>query len=392
MKPVTRAHSSNPFFTHLECSRTGEHYERGRIQHLSRRGAPLLARYDLEAVRKTLSRESLVPRSFDLWRYRELLPIGRDDALFLGEGGTPLITAPKLGATLGLSHLFVKDESSNPTSSFKARGMAVAVAMARTLGASALACPSAGNAGAAMSVYAARAGLPAHVVVPKDAPRSTIAEARRAGAEVRLVDGLIGDAGRVVSEDCDRLGWYDLSTLKEPYRIEGKKTMGLELFEQLDGRLPHVILYPTGGATGLIGMWKAFAEMESIGWIGSERPRMVAVQADGCAPLVRAMDEGTAECRLWEEAHTTAPGLRVPKALGDFLALQAIRASNGCAVAVSDDDLSAEAETMTSAEGISCSPEGGACVAALRHLVRERWVEQDEIVVLFNTASGVKYL
>lgn len=378
--------------THLECSRTGERYDPAEIQHLSKTGAPLLARYDLERARTTLTPSALTPRRFDLWRYREVLPVADPATIIsLGEGGTPLVHAERLGGELGLTQLHIKDESLNPTASFKSRGMAVAVSMAAALGAKELATPSAGNAGAALAAYAARAGLPCHVVLPKDAPRATAVEAEAFGAEVRFVDGLIGDAGRVVAEDCKREGWYDLSTLKEPYRIEGKKTMGYELFEQLDGRLPDVVLYPTGGGTGLIGMWKAFDEMEALGFIDSHRPRMVAVQASGCAPLVRAMDEGADECEPWQNAHTICPGVRVPKALGDFLILEALRASNGRAVAVSDESLLEGTRTLTRTSGVYACPEAGACYAALEHLVDEGWVKRDDVVVLFNTASGGKY-
>ena len=321
-----------------------------------------------------------------------MLPVAETSSIVsLGEGGTPLLHAGRLGEQLGLAHLFIKDESRNPTGSFKSRGMAVAVSMAAALGAKELATPSAGNAGAALAAYAARAGLPAHVVLPRDAPRATAVEAEAFGAELRYVDGLIGDAGRVVAEECARQGWYELSTLKEPYRVEGKKTMGYELFEQLDGRLPDVILYPTGGGTGLVGMWKAFEEMEELGFIDSHRPRMVAVQATGCAPLVRAMDEGADECTVWQNAHTICPGVRVPKPLGDFLILKALRASRGRAVAVSDESLLKGMRTVTRTSGVLACPEAGACYAALQSLVDETWVSRDEIVVLFNTASGAKY-
>ena len=356
----------------------------------------MLARYDIERARNTLTPETLKSRPFDLWRYREMLPVQDTSSIIsLGEGGTPLVHAGRLGEQLGLAHLFIKDESRNPTASFKSRGMAVAVSMAAALGAKELLTPSAGNAGAALAAYAARVGLPAHVVLPRDTPRAMADEAEAFGAEIRYVDGLIGDAGRLVADECQRQakqGWYDLSTLKEPYRVEGKKTMGYELFEQLDGRLPDVILYPTGGGTGLIGMWKAFDEMEELGFIDSHRPRMVAVQATGCAPLVRAMDEGADECTVWENAHTVAPGVRVPKAFADFLILKALRASKGRAVAVSDERLLDGARTLSRATGVFACPEAGACYAALQSLVDERWVSRDETVVLFNTASGAKYL
>lgn len=378
--------------THLECSRTGERYDPTEVQHLSKAGAPLLARYDIDRVRERFTPASIQARRFDLWRYRELLPV-RDPAfvLSLGEGGTPLVPARRLGGELGLEQLFIKDESLNPTASFKARGMAVAVSMALGLGARELAAPSAGNAGAALAAYAAAAGVPAHVVLPRDAPRAIALEAEAFGADVSFVDGLIGDAGHVVAQQCDQQGWYDLSTLKEPYRIEGKKTMGYELFEQLGGRLPHVILYPTGGGTGLIGMWKAFEEMEALGWIDAQRPRMVSVQSTGCAPIARAMDAGAAECTFWENAQTIAPGVRVPKALGDFLILRALRESDGRAVAVSDEELLRGARKLSESTGVLACPEAGACLAALEVLVRERWVGSDDTVVVFNTASGAKY-
>lgn len=381
-----------PHLTHLECSRTGERYDPREVQHLSRVGAPLLARYDLDRARETLTPESSKNRPFDLWRYREVLPIeSPDDVVSLGEGGTPLVPVRRLGTELGIPRLFVKDESRNPTESFKSRGMSVAVSMALRLGAHDLATPSAGNAGAALAAYAAHAGAPAHVVLPRDAPRVIALECETLGADVRYVDGLIGEAGQVVAEETQRRGWYDLSTLKEPYRVEGKKTMGYELFDQLSGRLPDVILYPTGGGTGLIGMWKAFDEMERLGWIASARPRMVAVQSAECAPIPRAMAEGADECIAWENAATLAPGLRVPKPLGDFLILRALRASRGCAVAVSDDELLEGARRLSRATGVVACPEAGACLAALVRLARERWITPEETVVLFNTASGAKY-
>ena len=386
------ARAEETFFTHLECSRTGESYEKGEIQHVSRAGAPLLARYDTARARASFQPDALTGRPFNIWRYRELLPLANtSDILSLGEGGTPLLQAHRQGARLGLSRLYIKDEGLNPTASFKVRGMAVAVSMAVALGAKELAVASAGNAGGALAAYAARAGLPAHIVVPRDAPRGSVAEAEAFGAEVTYVDGLIGDAGRLVAERSERHGWYDLSTLKEPYRLEGKKTMGYELFEQLDRTLPDVILYPTGGGTGLVGMWKAFDEMEALGWIGSGRPRLVSVQSTGCAPLKRAMESGALACTPWENAATIAPGLRVPKALGDFLILRALRETKGRAVAVTDDELMKASRALTETEGIFACPEGGACLAALESLVDESWVGKDETVILFNTASGAKY-
>ena len=380
------------FLSHLECSRTGQRYDPAEIQHLSKVGAPLLAHYDIDRAREAFTPDSIKTRPFDLWRYREVLPV-RDAAFIvsLGEGGTPLVHARRLGHELGLERLLIKDESLNPTASFKARGMTVAVSMALALGARELATPSAGNAGAALAAYAASAGVPAHVVLPRDAPRATALEAEALGANVGYVDGLIGDAGRVVAERCQQQGWYDLSTLKEPYRIEGKKTMGYELYEQLGGRLPEVILYPTGGGTGLIGMWKAFEEMEALGWTDSRRPRMVSVQSTGCAPIALAMDAGADECAFWENAHTIAPGVRVPKALGDFLILRALRESSGRAVAVSDEALVRGARKLSQTTGVLACPEAGACFAALEILVRESWLREGETVVLFNTASGAKY-
>lgn len=355
-------------------------------------GAPLLARYDFSSG-EILDRARLKERPFDLWRYREVLPLAEDGVpISLGEGGTPLVPVAEIARSLGLARLFVKDESRNPTGSFKDRGLSCAVTMAKRLGASALALPSAGNAGASLAAYGARAGLEVHVVVPKDAPAANIEEARAYGAEVTTADGLIDACGRKVAEACDRFGWYDIATLKEPYRLEGKKTMAYELFEQLEGELPDVILYPTGGGTGLIGMWKAFDEMEAMGWIGETRPRIVSVQSEGCAPILRALEAGALECVPWPNARTIAPGLRVPKALGDFLILRAIRETKGTAVAVSDAALTEGARRLATEEGILACPEGGACLAALQTLVQKRWLGGDETVVLFNTASGLKYL
>lgn len=375
--------------SHLECSRTGRAHGTDALRNLSEAGAPLLARYDLAG----LDRERVRSRPFDLWRYREVLPLPENqEPVSLGEGGTPLLPAPRIARALGLTRLLVKDESRNPTGSFKDRGLACAVSMAKCLGATALALPSAGNAGASVAAYGARAGLEVHVFVPSDAPRANVEEAQAYGASVTRVDGLIDACGRSVTESCERFGWYDVATLKEPYRLEGKKTMAYELVEQLGGEPPDVILYPTGGGTGLIGMWKGFDEMEALGWIGEKRPRIVSVQAKGCAPVLRALETGAAECTLWPNAATVAPGLRVPKALGDFLILKAIRETRGTAVAVSDDALLAGARRLAREEGILACPEGGACLAALEALVEKAWIDPDETVVLFNTASGLKYL
>jgi threonine synthase len=332
-------------------------------------------------------------RAPDLWRYREVLPVESDaNVITLGEGFTPLVHASQVGASLGMPQLYIKDEGQNPTQSFKARGMAAAVSMAKELGVQKLAVPSAGNAAGALAAYAARAGMEAHIFMPKDTPRANVIECEQTGAHVTLMDGLITDCGAEVGRRKEAEGWFDVSTLKEPYRIEGKKTMGYELAEQFDWGLPDVIIYPTGGGTGLIGMWKAFDEMEQMGWIGSKRPRMVTVQAAGCAPIVRAFEEGKRTASEFPNAHTTASGLRVPKAIGDFLILDALRASGGTAVAVTDEELIEATKEIGSAEGIFCAPEGAACLPALKQLMADGSVKSDERIVLFNTGSGVKYV
>ena len=380
--------------THLECAACGLEHEAQRLHNLCTKcSKPLLVRYDLKRAAATLTKESLRSRGSDLWRYREVLPVEHDkDIVSLGEGWTPLVPASRLGAQVGLGELFIKDESQNPTQSFKARGMAVAVSMARQLGARKLAVPSAGNAAGALAAYAARAGLEAFIFMPRDTPRANVVECEQTGAHVTLMDGLITDCGAEVGRRKDREGWFDVSTLKEPYRIEGKKTLGYELAEQLNWQLPDVILYPTGGGTGLIGMWKAFDEMEQMGWIGPKRPRMVTVQAAGCAPIVKAFAEGSRFADEFPNAHTTASGLRVPKAIGDFMILDALRTSGGTAVAVTDEELIAATREIGAAEGIFCAPEGAACLPALRKLMKRGLVKSDERVVLFNTGSGVKYL
>lgn len=379
--------------THLECSRCGRELDAGQPHRLCPCGSPLLARYDLEKGRRVFGRPSvLLERRHDLWRYEEMLPVR--DAEFraaLGEGGTPLIPASRLGGRLGMPRLHIKDESLNPTGSFKARGLSLAVSMAKQVGVKELAIPSAGNAGGALAAYAAQAGLPAHIVVPRDVPRANAAECEAYGADVRFVDGLITDAGRLVGELCSQRGWFDVSTLKEPYRIEGKKTMGYELVEQFEGRLPDVIFYPTGGGTGMVGMWKAFDEMEQLGWIDDRRPRMVTVQSTGCAPIVRAFEEGKESAEMWENAQTIASGLRVPRAIGDFLILRAIRESGGTAVAVSDEAIREAVSTIAATEGIFAAPEGAACLVALESLLDRGWLDKEESVVLFNTGSGLKY-
>ena len=380
--------------THLECAACGHRHEAQRLLNLCTQcGKPLLVRYDLKAAAVSLTKDSLKSRGPDLWRYRELLPVDDDENIVsLGEGFTPLLQATRLGEQLGFSQLYIKDEGQNPTQSFKARGMAAAVSMAKELGAIKLAVPSAGNAAGALAAYAARAGLEAHIFMPQDTPRANVIECEQTGAHVNLMEGLITDCGAEVARRKEAEGWFDVSTLKEPYRIEGKKTMGYELAEQFDWQLPDVIIYPTGGGTGLIGMWKAFAEMEQIGWIGSQRPRMVTVQAAGCAPIVRAFEAGKRFADEFPNAHTTASGLRVPRAIGDFLILDALRASGGTAIAVTDEELIEATKEIGAAEGVFCAPEGAACLPALRKLMAGGAVKPHERVVLFNTGSGVKYV
>ncbi len=378
--------------THLECTRTGERYDCDVLQTISRAGAPLYARYDLAAVRASWSRDSLAGRQATLWRYAEVLPVRSPAArITLGEGWTPLLPAPRLASALRLDvELLIKDEGQNPTSSFKARGLGVAVARAAELGARAVALPSAGNAGSAAAAYAAACGIEAHVVVPADTPAAIVAECRALGGDVELVNGLITDCAARVREGCARAGWFDLSTLREPYRVEGKKTLGYELAEQLGWTLPDAIVYPTGGGTGLVGMWKAFEEMETLGWIGPARPRMISVQATGCAPIVRAWEAGEERATPWENAATYAAGLRVPSAIGDFLMLRAIRDSGGAAIAVDDDAMRAAVPLIGRTTGIHAAPEGAATCAALPALVASGAIRGGDRVVLFNTASGLK--
>jgi threonine synthase len=386
---------STSWFTHLECSvPCGAPSRDPRTrQHLCECGAPLLARYDLAAAR-AWRRESLRDREPTMWRYRELMPIFADEApVTLGEGFTPLVHAIRLGARLGMDRLYIKDESLNPTNSFKARGQSAAITRARGLGVTTVSVPSAGNAGNAMAAYAASAGLHAEVFLPADVKPPFARECVLYGAGVTLVDGLITDAARIAAERGGPLGWYDLSTLKEPYRIEGKKTMAYELAEQLGWEYPDWIIYPTGGGTGMVGMWKAFEEMEAIGWIAPQRrPRMVSVQASGCAPIVRAFEQGTEKAPLWEHASTIADGLRVPRAIGDFLILRAVRESGGTAVAVEDRAMVDAMIAIGSTEGVSAAPEGGAGLAALEMLLERGTIRRDERVVLFNTGGALKYL
>lgn len=380
--------------THLECGACGRRHEAQRLLNLCEEcGKPLLVRYDLDAAARTLTKESLKGRRADLWRYIEVLPVGREeDIVSLGEGLTPLLRAEHLGESLGLKELYIKDESQQPTQSFKARGMTTAVTMARELGARKLAVPSAGNAAGALAAYAARARVEAHIFMPSDTPRANVVECQQTGAHVTLIDGLITDCGAEVARRKEAEGWFDVSTLKEPYRVEGKKTLGYEVAEQMDWELPDWIIYPTGGGTGLIGMWKAFDEMERMGWIGRKRPRMVTVQSEGCAPIVRAFEEGKRHAEEFQNASTVASGLRVPKAIGDFLILDALRESGGTAVAVSDAELLAAVGEIGSSEGLFIAPEGAACLPALRKLIERGDVSAGERVVLFNTGAGVKYL
>ena len=381
------------FLTHLECTKTGQRYEPGRVLNLSEAGAPLFARYDLAQAAKDMRPGHLALREPTLWRYRDVLPLeDPDDRISLGEGFTPLLAAPTLGARLGLPLAFIKEEGGNPTGSFKARGLSLAVSMAKALGATDVCLPSAGNAGSALAAYAARAGMKAHVFIPKDVARVFLMETQAYGAQVETVDGLITDAGKICAEQAKEHGWYECATLKEPYRVEGKKTLGYEIAEQMGWTLPDAILYPTGGGTGLIGMWKAFEELEVMGFIGPKRPRMYAVQAEGCAPIVKAFSEGAEEAPMWPNAQTHAHGLRVPKALGDFLILRALRQSHGAAVAVSEAEIIAGVKEGAAAEGIFLCPEGGACVAALRKLKASGHVSPDDTVVLFNTGTGFKYV
>jgi threonine synthase len=383
------------YFTHLECSVPcgAGPYDPRVEQHLCTCGAPLLARYDLGAAR-AWGRETLAGREANMWRYRELMPLFDGEApLTLGEGWTPLIHAHRLGERVGVPRLFVKDESLNPTNSFKARGLAAAVTRAAHLGARTLSIPSAGNAANAMAAYAAAAGLDAKVFMPKDVKVPFIRECELYGADVTLVDGLITDAGRIAAERGRPLGWYDVSTLKEPYRIEGKKTMAYELGEQLDWTFPDWIIYPTGGGTGMVGMWKAFEELEAIGWkTATRRPKMVSVQAEHCAPIVRAFEQGAERSELFPNAHTIADGLRVPKAIGDFLVLRAVRESGGTALAVSDRDMVASMRELGRDEGISAAPEGGAALHAVKMLVARGAITSADTVVVFNTGGALKYL
>lgn len=381
------------FVSHLECSVCGREQAAGAVHTLCECGGPLLVRYDLVKARAGWKRESLANAPSSMWRYAPLLPV-RDagHVVSLGEGMTPLASAARLGARIGANQLWIKDEGINPTGSFKARGLACAISMCVELGLRKVAIASAGNAGSALAAYAAAAGIEAHIFMPRDVPQSNYTECCAYGAHVTLVDGLISDCARLIAERKDAEGWFDISTLKEPYRIEGKKTMGYEVAEQLGWTLPDAIFYPTGGGVGLIGMWKAFDELEALGWISNERPKMIAVQSIGCQPIVRAFERGEAKSTFWEKAHTVAAGLRVPKPLGDALSLAAIRASNGAAVAVTDQELLDASIEAAATTGIFPSPEGGACVAALRKLISDGTLKPDDRIVIYNTGTGLKYL
>jgi threonine synthase len=377
------------FVTHLECSLTGERYEADQLHGLSRAGRPLLVRYDLDGVARALAKDALIARPTDLWRWRELLPVRRtENVVSLGEIETPLIPLLKSG---GGGNVLVKDEGRLPTGSFKARGLVMAVAMAKELGVTRIAMPTNGNAGAALAAYASRVGIETIVFCPEDTPEVNVREIAMQGARVYRVNGLIDDCGAIVGKGAAEGRWFDFSTLKEPYRIEGKKTMGLELAAQMGWELPDAIFYPTGGGTGLIGMWKAFDELERLGWIGPKRPRMYAVQASGCAPIVRAFEAGEEHATRWEDAHTVAAGIRVPRAVGDFLILRAVRESGGKAVGVGDPAILAAVDDCAKKDGLLLCPEGGATLAAYRQALRDGEVDEEERVVLFNCATGLKY-
>ena len=381
------------FLTHLECASCAKKYSAGEPHNLCACGSTLFAHYDLRRASAKLEIQRMKSRARNLWRYREILPVTSESSILsLGEGFTPLLNARRLGDKLGLPNLYLKDESQNPTGSFKARGMAVAVSKAHELGIRRLAVPSAGNAGGALAAYAAKAGIEAAIVMPYGTPQANRFECALHGARVTLVPGSIKDCGRVMRESLQGEGWFDVSTLREPYRVEGKKTMAYEIFEQLDGHLPDAMIYPTGGGTGLIGMWKAFAEMQELGWIGDRRPRMFAVQAHGCAPMVRAFAEGAERAEEWQNPETLASGLRVPAAIGDFLILSAVRKSRGAALAVSDTDMLAAVREIAETEGLLTSPEGGATLAGLKKLLFDGLLAGHESIVLFLTATGYKYM
>ena len=378
------------FVTHLECGMEGDHYPADEIHGLSKAGKPLLVRYDLDGIQNAVTKEEMAKRPADIWRYREFLPVRKkENIVSLGEIHTPIIELPKLAA--GKGQLLVKDEGRLPTGSFKARGLCVAVCMAKELGITKVAMPTNGNAGAALAAYGTRAGMDSYIFCPDATPSINVREIAAQGAKVWSVNGLINDCGRIVGEGKEAMGWFDFSTLKEPYRIEGKKTMGLELADQMGWKVPDVILYPTGGGTGLIGMWKAFNELTKIGWLTGKLPRMVAVQATGCAPIVKAYEEGTEHAELWQNAHTVAAGIRVPVAVGDFLILRAVRESGGFAIAVDDESISAGLDEVSKEEGLLLCPEGAATYAAYKQSLEKGLISPDETAVLFNCATGLKY-
>lgn len=380
-------------FSHLECSSCGKRFEPDKIWNLCNRcQKPLLVRYDLQAASRQVERSQLAARVPTIWRYHELLPVGDPQfQISLGEGFTELVRAGRLAEILGFENLYIKDEGTNPTGSFKARGLCIAIARALELGIKEVVIPSAGNAAGATSAYAARAGIKAYVYMPRDVPQLFVTECRVYGAEVQLIDGLITDCGAVAARDATKYNRFNLATLQEPYRLEGKKTLGYELAEQMNWNLPDVIIYPTGGGTGLIGMWKAFEELEVLGWIGSRRPRMVAVQSQGCAPIVKAFKAGKDHADAWPGASTIAEGIRVPKAIGDALILRALYDSGGTAVAVHDTEILEATRRITRSQGLFACPEGGATLAAFQHLRDQGWIRADETVVLFNTGNGLKY-
>jgi len=380
------------YVSHLECPKCSSTYESEQRVQLCRCGSPLLVRYDLKKVKRTFRKKALVSRGENLWRYRELLPVNKEENIVsLGEGMTPLIHLEKSGPKLGVNHLYLKDEGLIPTGTFKARGAAVGVSRAKELGIKVLAMPTNGNAGGSWAAYCAKAGIKAIIVMPQDAPMINRKEVAITGAELYLVNGLISDAGKIVGRAIAEYGWYDASTLKEPYRIEGKKTMGLEIAEQLGWEVPDVIIYPTGGGVGIIGIYKGLKELQEIGWIGEKMPRLVSVQSAGCAPVVKAWEEKKSESTFWESSNTIAFGLNVPKALGDFLILQAIYETDGCAVAVGDDEILRAQQMLAHEEGIFCCPEGAATLSAAIQLIKSNWIKPNEKVVLLNTGTGLKY-
>ncbi|WP_445614267.1 threonine synthase [Geobacillus sp. YF-1] len=380
------------YVSHLYCPKCARTYDVDHVHQLCECGSPLLVAYDLEAMRQQVAREMLKEREPSLWRYHELLPVKRPEHIVsLGEGMTPLVPMPRLGRNIGIDSLYMKDEGVIPTGTFKARGAAVGVSKAKELGVKQLAMPTNGNAGAAWSLYAARAGIRATVVMPVDAPELTRKECAIAGAELYFVNGLISDAGQIVAKAIREYGWYDASTLKEPYRIEGKKTMGLEIAEQFAWQLPDVILYPTGGGVGIIGIYKALKELQALGWVDGKMPRLVAVQAEHCAPIVKAWNEKKRESEFWPNSHTVAFGINVPKALGDFLVLEAVYETDGCAIAISDKDILAEQQAVAKLEGAFICPEGAAAFAAARKLRESGWIRDGETVVVLNTGTGLKY-